>query len=125
MAEYFLNSICHKQGKRFEGFSETARQAILNYSWPGNIREMINLIERSAILSSKPQINASDLGLQTGARMPQSTDGDLATLDDLEKGHIQRVLSATSNNLSRAAEILGITRTTLYSKIKRYNLSTD
>jgi DNA-binding NtrC family response regulator len=125
MAEYFLNSICHKQGKRFEGFSDSAKQAILNYSWPGNIREMINLIERSAILCTRPQIDARDLGLQNSTRTYPTGDTDLTSLDDLEKGHIQRVLSATNHNLSRSAEILGITRATLYSKIRRYNLSTN
>jgi DNA-binding NtrC family response regulator len=125
MAEYFLNSICHKQGKKFDGFSDSAKQGILNYSWPGNIREMINLIERSAILSTKPLIDVKDLGLQNNSRPGSTSEQDLSTLDDLEKKHIQRVLSATQNNLSRAADILGITRATLYSKIKRYNLLTD
>lgn len=125
MAEYFLNSICHKQGKRFDGFSDSAKQAILNYSWPGNVREMMNLIERSVILSTKSWLDAKDFGLQGVSRPVTSAEQDLSTLDELEKNHIQRVLSATQNNLSRTAEILGITRATLYSKIKRYNLLTD
>jgi two-component system response regulator AtoC len=125
MAEYFLNSICHKQGKKFDGFSEGAKQAILNYSWPGNIREMINLIERSAILSSRSYIDAKDLGVPISTRSSQVLDSELTTLDDLEKVHIERVLTATKHNLTRSAEILGITRATLYSKIRRYNLSTD
>ncbi|MCI0417034.1 sigma-54 dependent transcriptional regulator [bacterium] len=125
MADYFLKSICNKQGKRFEGFTQAAKQAILNYSWPGNIREMINLIERSVILSSRSHIDVSDLGLPTPSKTPAlDDDTGLGSLNELEKGHIRRVLTATNNNLSRAADILGITRATLYSKIKRYNLST-
>ena len=125
MAEYFLSATCHKQGKRIDGFTETARHAILNYSWPGNIRELINLIERSVILSNRMEIDASDLALPQQSKNAMPTPGaELGSLDELEKEHIQRVLSATQNNLSRAADILGITRATLYSKIKRYNLST-
>jgi transcriptional regulator with PAS, ATPase and Fis domain len=125
MAEYFLRSICNKQGKRFEGFTQAAKEAILNYSWPGNIREMMNLIERSVILSNRSHIDAPDLGLKVPTKNSMRLeDPGLESLDDLEKEHIRRVLTATNHNLSRAADILGITRATLYSKIKRYNLLT-
>ncbi len=126
MAEYFLGSVCHKQGKRINGFTDAAKQAILNYSWPGNIREMINLIERSVILADRSTIDASDLALPAQSKISaQFRNGELTSLDEMEKEHIHRVLDATHNNLSRAAEILGITRATLYSKIKRYNLPTQ
>ena len=124
IAEYFLDSICHKQGKRLNGFTESAREAILHYSWPGNIREMRNLIERSVILSNRSHIDVQDLGLPSQAKAAAKIrNGELTTLDEIERDHIHRVLIATNNNLSRAADILGITRATLYSKIKRYHLS--
>jgi DNA-binding NtrC family response regulator len=120
LAEYFLNSICQKQGKKISGFSESARSALQHYSWPGNIREMCNLIERSVILCHRPQIEAADLGLTSRPReVPQTS---LESLEELERDHIQKVLQASGNNMSRAADILGITRSTLYSKIKKYNL---
>jgi DNA-binding NtrC family response regulator len=125
MAEYFLISVCNKQGKRLNGFTESAKEAILNYSWPGNIREMRNLIERSVILSNRSNIDAQDLGLPSQAKAAaKKRNGELTSLDEMEREHIHRVLVATNHNLSRAADILGITRATLYSKIKRYQLST-
>jgi two-component system, NtrC family, response regulator AtoC len=125
MADYFLACVCHKQGKRVNGFTESAKEAILNYSWPGNIREMRNLIERSVILSSRSQIDVRDLGLPVQLKVAAKTgNGELSTLDEMERDHIHRVLIATKHNLSKAADVLGITRATLYSKIKRYHLST-
>jgi transcriptional regulator with PAS, ATPase and Fis domain len=124
MAEYFLASACHRQGKGLKGFTESAKAAILHYSWPGNIREMRNLIERSVVLSNRSQIDVQDLGLPAqpkGTRIVQN--GTLSSLDEMEKEHIHRVLLATNHNLTRAADILGITRATLYSKMKRYHLS--
>jgi len=122
LSEYFLNSICQKQGKRITGFSDSARNAILNYSWPGNIREMCNLIERSVILCDRPVIEPVDLGLTPSVRSREVPHVPLGSLEELEREHIQKVLQASGNNLSRAADILGITRSTLYSKIKKYNL---
>ena len=125
MAQYFLDSVCHKQGKHITAFTASAADALRNYAWPGNIREMINLIERSVILSNRPQLDASDLALPSPAKTgTQGENTDLASLDDMEKDHIRRVLAATHHNLSRTADILGITRATLYSKIKRYNIPT-
>ncbi len=124
MAEYFLQAFCQKQGKKFQGFSEAAKESILNYSWPGNIREMINLIERSVILSDRQYIGSSDLGLVSLKPASPHTEIDMISLDEMEKEHIRRVLEATKRNLSRASEILGISRATLYSKLKRYNLNT-
>jgi transcriptional regulator with PAS, ATPase and Fis domain len=124
MAQYFLHSVCHKQGKRVEGFTDAARKALENYYWPGNIREMINSIERSVILSNRPFLDAADLALPVNLKSGHSVqkDGTLGSLDELEKDHIRRVLAATNNNLTKAADILGITRTTLYNKLRRYSL---
>jgi DNA-binding NtrC family response regulator len=125
MANYFLKLICNKQGKHFDGFSESAEQAMVNYSWPGNIREMINIIERSVILSRRARIDAIDLGLQAHMKTSQSAEEvEFTSLEEMERDHIRRVLAATNYNMSRAAAVLGVTRATLYSKIKRYNLST-
>lgn len=124
LAEYFLLTIGAKQGKRIAGFSPEAQQALRNYAWPGNIRELSNLIERSVILCSNDIIGASDLGLPATSKPSGRTSGELrlGSLEEMEKEHIRRVLAASGKNLSRAAEILGITRSTLYSKIRRYNL---
>jgi two-component system response regulator HydG len=125
LAEHFLHLISQKQGKKILGFSTAAQHAISNYPWPGNIREMINLMERSLILCQGPYIEATDLGLPApskGGAVRVSEDIGLFSLEDLEKEHIRKVISASGKNLSTAAKILGITRSTLYSKIKKYGL---
>jgi two-component system, NtrC family, response regulator AtoC len=125
LAEHFLHLISQKQGKKILGFSTAAQHAISNYPWPGNIREMINLMERSLILCQGPYIEAGDLGLPApskGGAVRPAEDTGLFSLEDLEKEHIRKVISASGKNLSTAAKILGITRSTLYSKIKKYGL---
>lgn len=126
LAEHFLASVSLKQGKKISGFSMAAQQALLNYSWPGNIRELSNLIERSVILCQAPTIDVSDLALPPTARSAPRVPDEigLTSLDEMEKEHIRKVIRASGSNLSRAAEILGITRSTLYSKIRRYKLET-
>jgi DNA-binding NtrC family response regulator len=86
---------------------------------------MINLMERSLILCQGPYIEAADLGLPApskGGMIRPSEETGLFSLEDLEKEHIRKVISASGKNLSTAAKILGITRSTLYSKIKKYGL---
>src|SRR5262249_55591985 len=68
LAEYFLHSVSLKQGKKISGFTATAQQVLINYSWPGNIRELSNLIERSVILCRGSQIDVADLGLAVPSR---------------------------------------------------------
>src|SRR5262249_46517846 len=72
LAEYFLKSICQRQGKTLEGFSPAAQQTLLNYSWPGNIREMLNVIERGVILSTGNFVEPSSLGLPATAKSSRS-----------------------------------------------------
>lgn len=127
LAEYILRAISAKQGKKVAAFAPQAQQLLRSYTWPGNIRELSNLIERSVILCPGDLIEGEDIGLPspTKALPPLSGEFHLSSLEDMEKEHIRRVLAASGKNLSRAAEILGITRSTLYSKIRRYNLPTD
>ena len=124
LSEYFLNSICQKQGKRLEGFTPAAQQAMISYAWPGNIRELSNLVERSVILCQSNSIDVTDLGLPAGSKFvlrPQESAG-MISLEEVEKEHIRKVIAGSSKNLSRAAEILGVTRSTLYAKIRRFKL---
>ena len=116
-------------GKHLSGFSETARQALREYPWPGNLRELRNVIERAVILTPGPQIDLEDLperlapgaggngpgGVQLGARI---------SLAELENEHIARVL-AKAATLDEAARILGIDPATLYRKRKRMSLQTE
>ena len=97
----------------------------MSYNWPGNIRELRNVIERAIILCAGDRIHASDLPLggQEIADGGTAENGEqFLSLEELERLHIEQVFAATGRNLSRTAEILGVTRTTLYNKLRKYNL---
>src|SRR5208283_3878651 len=90
---------------------------LINYQWPGNVRELENAIERAMVIGREPEIQASDFPLQVAT--PPAPEGSMA-LEDVERGHIQRVLEACDWNQTRAAKTLGIDRVKLYNKIKKY-----
>lgn len=124
LAEYFLAQFNREMGRKIEGFSDAARKRLLSYSWPGNIRELKNVIERAVVLNTKQQIEEADLSLTPVSEGGES-DGlpehsvDM-TLAELEQLHIERVLRHTDGNKSRASAILGIERSTLDRKLKRF-----
>ena len=99
-----------------------------NYGWPGNVRELKNAVERMVILCDGDEIQASDLppeiGGGGGAAIPAGGQivGSMCALADVEKAHIEGVLKECEGNKKRASEVLGIYRSTLYSKLKTYNI---
>jgi Nif-specific regulatory protein len=125
LAEHFLQQFNQEMGRKIEGFTEAARKRLLAYSWPGNIRELKNVIERAVVLNTSGQIDESDLALTPAleAGSAAAAAGDLVemTLAQLEQAHIERVLRHTGGNKSRAAAILGIERSTLDRKLKRFS----
>jgi transcriptional regulator with PAS, ATPase and Fis domain len=125
LVEHFIAHYNHKLNRRVKGVTAKAEALLLGYSWPGNIREMRNVIERAMILCAADQIHASDLPLGGVESFNPTTPGNgeqFLSLDELERLHIERIYAATEGNLSRTAEALGVTRTTLYSKLRKYNL---
>jgi len=118
--------------KNFIGFTPEAAQLLVEYKWPGNIRELKNVIERTMILAREGNIDASSLpqeirepeqvNLSEVVRMPfteRSGAESLVTLRELEEDYIQRVLSATANNKTQAARILGIHPTSLLRRLRK------
>jgi two-component system, NtrC family, response regulator HydG len=97
--------------------SAEALDALASQSWPGNVRELENAVERALVVSRGSEIKASDFAFQLHG---EPTSG--RTLDDIERAHIERVLRETQHNMSRAARVLDIDRTTLYNKLKRYGM---
>src|SRR5690606_29872269 len=121
LADRFLARFVSDYGRPARAFSEAARGALLSYNWPGNIRELRNVIERASIICPQVEIDVSHLGLgdQPSANSPRV--GAQLSLEELEKAHIGAVLSA-SDTLDQAARTLGIDSSTLYRKRKQYNL---
>jgi DNA-binding NtrC family response regulator len=122
LVEHFIRRFNHKLNQRVTGVTPKAEALLLGYNWPGNVRELRNVVERAMILCTGDRIHASDLPL--GGQEIAESDGDdgeqFLSLDELERLHIEQVFAATGKNLSRTAEILGVTRNTLYSKIRKY-----
>jgi DNA-binding NtrC family response regulator len=117
LVDHFIHKYARAMNKRFESVSRSALDVLMSYSWPGNVRELENAIERAMVIGREPEIQASDFPLQLTAT-PQPEGG--MSLEDVERGHILRVLEACDWNQTRAAKVLGIDRVTLYNKIKKY-----
>ncbi len=107
--------------KRFAGFSAEAVAALKNYGWPGNIRELRNVIERAAILCQGEYIGTEHLPEAMAPRNEMTELGAMVSLDKIEEAHIRRVIAAT-RSLQEAADILGIDQATLWRKRKQYGI---
>lgn len=130
LAEFFLKRYNAETGRRINSFSTRAMEAMLTYRWPGNVREMKNVVERAVVLCRGDMIDVDDLVLSTlktsgdtEADLPGSGAYEEAPLAEIERRHILATLKSTGWNKSRAAGILGIERSTLDRKIRRYELA--
>lgn len=124
LALHFLHKIAKAQGKQVDGISDEAVGILLSYEYPGNVRELENIIERAVTLTNTHSIEPAHLPLdlqQMEFRVSRSQEGFL-TLGENERDYIMWVLKKVNDNKTRAAEILGIDRVSLWRKIKRYNL---
>lgn len=119
LAAHFLSEYSRKYDKEGLGFSSSARESLLEYPWPGNVRELKHTMEKAAILSENRLLEPSDLFLFDSDRF---SDGDSFRLDDVERRAILRVMERCHGNLTHAARILDISRTTLYAKLKKYGI---
>ncbi len=120
LAHYFLKKYAHSMNKNVTDISPEAMKILIQYDWPGNIRELRNTIERAlVVVGKKNRIELDDLNIPYLFK-PNPPGRD--SLEDLEKAHIQRILEQTNWNISKSAEILKIDRVTLYNKIKKYSL---
>jgi two-component system, NtrC family, response regulator HydG len=118
LVTHFLNKFCLATSRPVPQVSAEALDALASQSWPGNVRELENAVERALVVSRGSEIKACDFAFQFQGGEPASG----RTLDDIERAHIERVLRETQHNMSRAARVLDIDRTTLYNKLKRYGL---
>jgi two-component system NtrC family response regulator len=121
LARMFLEQFNREQGKNLRGFSKDALMAMEAYLWPGNVRELMNRVKRAAIMAEGKQIQAKDLELEGVSR-------DEAQLDlrhvreQAERQAIMRAMSHAGGKISAAADLLGISRPTMYDFIRKFNL---
>jgi Nif-specific regulatory protein len=128
LANHFLSSFRLRSGHGPVAFSREAESAILTYSWPGNIRELRNSVERAHVLASGELAELDDLalsnlkvpGLKVSVEQPATVGYRERSLDEVEREHILATLERTEGQKSRAAAILGIERSTLDRKLKRF-----
>ena len=106
--------------KEITGFSPEATEFLLKYEWPGNVRELENAIERAVILAKNSYIEVADLPQESLTLAHSALPGK--RLEEVEKNHIVNILNETNRNYSKAARTLGISRVTLYNKLRAYGL---
>ena len=121
LARHFLAKYAKKLSKSITDITPEALEQLSGYRWPGNVRELENVVERAVILCESPLLGAEDLSLPTAAVVPEL--GTNPSLEEMEKTYILRVLKEANNNQSRASQLLGIDRKTLYLKLKKYGIN--
>ena len=129
LANYFREKFARELGKKVVGFNDRAQMLLMGYDYPGNVRELENAVERAVTLAEGSEITPKDLPpsireprlplLGRGSAFPYSEN---MTLAQLEAEHIRRVLIHTAGNTTKAAKTLGISRSTLWRKMREYDL---
>jgi DNA-binding NtrC family response regulator len=130
LSEHFLKLYCERSGKMIFGFSDEAMRMMQAYNWPGNVRELENAIERCTVLTRSKQVAPDDLPptiLKYADRKPETEDDGRilplkVALERPERDAIERALRANNWNRQLTADVLDINRTTLYKKMKKYDL---
>jgi two-component system response regulator AtoC len=124
LVEHFIERFNIEMGKNVEGVSEPAMRMLMDFGWPGNARELRNVIERAMVVTKGRMILEADLSLTQapGVPLPNNRGKSLA---DMEKEHIRQVLLDNRWNIIRSAQVLGIDRVTLYNKIRKYELKKE
>jgi Nif-specific regulatory protein len=128
LAAHFLSRFAAETGRKLRGFTPEAVEAMQAYHWPGNIRELRNVIERAVVLSQEELIDVHELSLSHLA-VPGDTDNDAVsrlgpfvptTIEEMERRHVLATLEAVGGNKTKAATILGIERSTLDRKLAKW-----
>jgi two-component system response regulator HydG len=126
LGQYFLNQFATRNGKTALELSTAAAEKLMAYNWPGNVRELENCMEHAVALARFEQVTVEDLPEKIRAYhverfvVAANDPTEIVTMDELERRYILRVLSLVSGNKSRAAQVLGFDRRTLYRKLERY-----
>jgi DNA-binding NtrC family response regulator len=122
LAHHFLGELNRNMGTRVDGFGGTTSEILRRYGWPGNARELRNVVERAVILVREGTIESPHLPADLLNPAMGTAAGGVKPLAEIECDHLGRALEATGGNIKRAAELLGISRTTMYNKIRAHKI---
>ncbi|MFA6243618.1 MAG: sigma-54 dependent transcriptional regulator [Candidatus Hydrogenedentales bacterium] len=122
LARHFLEVFAAHAPAHLSGFTPDALETLRNQRWPGNVRELRNTIERACQTSRGPWIAPSDLGTRPRAVVAEGGEETFLPLDAHEKRHILRIFESCNRNIAETSRILGIARSTLYSKLNTYGV---
>jgi len=121
LVRYFIHKFSKKIGKNIRRVSNEVLDILTGYSWPGNIRELENVIERAVVVAETEEIQKKDLPIDVATHYYDLRK--FWSLENVEREHLLKVLTCVHGNKSKAARLLGIDTTTLWRKLKRYNIS--
>lgn len=121
LVEHFISVLRRKTGKQVEGITAQALNKLKQHGWPGNVREVQNAVERAFVTTKGKLITTDELAFLEPEKIAVTTSPSLS-LSDIEKMHIENVLKECDFNISMGAKVLGIDRTTLYNKMKKYGI---
>ncbi len=124
LAHHFIERLSHELGKDVGDLTEGALKVLLDYNWPGNVRELENAVERAIVTCRTRVLTEDDFGFlnQSNGEKKKWAVPDNVSLEEMEKQLVTATLQRTKGNIKEAAEVLGIDRSTLYEKIKKYNI---
>lgn len=120
LVNYFINKYCTSMSRDIISIDSAALQRFKEYEFPGNVRELENMIERAIVIGNDKQIRLKDLPF-----VKETITNSVESLDELEKAHILKILNKYDWNISRSAKSLRVDRVTLYNKIKKYSLKSS
>jgi len=121
LSMHFLGRMVSRYGKELKGFDPAALNAMTQHDWPGNVRELAHTVERAVLMAQGQRITVVDLGLASNGR--SGTHLDEMTLDEAERRIIENALARCGGNVSDAADALGLSRSALYRRLQRHNLT--
>ncbi len=125
LARQLLDRVGADLGVHPSEISDEAMRYLQSYPWPGNIRELRNILERAVLLGDQQLLTAKDLHFDVRADTDRFDDGAITTLEEVERTHIARALRILGGQVPEAAKMLGIPRSSLYNKIKQYRIGHD
>jgi len=126
LAEHFLKLSSDKEHKNFNKLSSEVINLLTSYEWPGNIRELDNMIKRAVVLGKEPELKVTDFALPINSKNATTnniSEAPLTSLKDMEHEDLESALKGSSGNITKAAKKLGISRVTLYLRMKKHGIS--